>query len=566
MIKTTVVISILMQSTNQQCNMLSSVIGIFLHSCNTPEKVVKTLAHMGIHSRRHPFSFIECKSYRETRTVLRSICIQQLRCEVEHTCTNSRKVNENLLHLPLVPSSILIMYTTEYGACIILLPFILKHHIIRIDIVGNLMHGNYSMISVPMGQIIEQYQSRNWSTCPHEQWTQSSKVSGNIEAIANLLHQGGVGDPSEVIAETATGEQEVLDVLDISDRVIIIHGDLGTSERDQSILKQQAIESTPWRRYQFVIFVMDSFIPQFRQLHEVIMHAGLALRLDSWRVEAQKRNRDIKTLEDLANKRPTLEALEEIANRISQDHIAGEGLDMFRLRNMPVSARDQQRENTVLLQQYLLLYERMTYAMNAGDIGMVEAEFPAWIALFKVTGKHKYATQMIRFLTDLHFVYPEKLRTAIRYNMLVNPTGKPHHSRGVDWVIELINLYTKDMYGGEGPNYTKNRIITESPLVLLFRSAHANIERNFRLSGLTFAHAQKDISQTLKNVLLYLQEAGPNEFKAGRKTAHVIKDMLRIGEAMVEADTEAKGNVFEDDIDSTNELLTAEDLSVEDAL
>ncbi|OBZ71827.1 hypothetical protein A0H81_08222 [Grifola frondosa] len=47
---------------------------------------------------------------------------------------------------------------------------------------------------------------------------------------------------------------------------------------------------------------------------------------------------------------------------------------------------------------------------------------------------------------------------------------------------------------------------------------------------------------------------------------HIIKDMLRIGEAMVEADTEAKGNAFEDDIDSTNKLLTAEDLSIEDAL
>jgi hypothetical protein len=27
--------------------------------------------------------------------------------------------------------------------------------------------------------------------------------------------------------------------------------------------------------------------------------------------------------------------------------------------------------------------------------------------------------------------------------MLVNPTGKPGKFRGVDWVIELHNLYTK---------------------------------------------------------------------------------------------------------------------------
>ncbi|KAJ6605619.1 hypothetical protein B0H10DRAFT_1820776, partial [Mycena sp. CBHHK59/15] len=40
--------SMLMQSANQQSNMLESVIGIFLHASNTPSKVIETLAHMGI--------------------------------------------------------------------------------------------------------------------------------------------------------------------------------------------------------------------------------------------------------------------------------------------------------------------------------------------------------------------------------------------------------------------------------------------------------------------------------------------------------------------------------------
>jgi len=41
-------ISIMMQGTNQKCNTLKSVFGIFLHSCNTPQKVIDALAHMGI--------------------------------------------------------------------------------------------------------------------------------------------------------------------------------------------------------------------------------------------------------------------------------------------------------------------------------------------------------------------------------------------------------------------------------------------------------------------------------------------------------------------------------------
>ncbi|KAF8179320.1 hypothetical protein K438DRAFT_1769029 [Mycena galopus ATCC 62051] len=47
-IKKVVIISILMQSTNQQANIMESVIGIFLHASNTPSKVIEPLAHMGI--------------------------------------------------------------------------------------------------------------------------------------------------------------------------------------------------------------------------------------------------------------------------------------------------------------------------------------------------------------------------------------------------------------------------------------------------------------------------------------------------------------------------------------
>jgi hypothetical protein len=38
----------MMQSTNNKCNALESIFGIFLHASNTPSKVIETLAHMGI--------------------------------------------------------------------------------------------------------------------------------------------------------------------------------------------------------------------------------------------------------------------------------------------------------------------------------------------------------------------------------------------------------------------------------------------------------------------------------------------------------------------------------------
>ncbi|KIO07253.1 hypothetical protein M404DRAFT_136261, partial [Pisolithus tinctorius Marx 270] len=47
-LKKVVIISILVQNTNQWANYLQSMLGIFLQSAHNPQKVVETLAHMGL--------------------------------------------------------------------------------------------------------------------------------------------------------------------------------------------------------------------------------------------------------------------------------------------------------------------------------------------------------------------------------------------------------------------------------------------------------------------------------------------------------------------------------------
>ena len=86
-------------------------------------------------------------------------------------------------------------------------------------------------------------------------------------------------------------------------------------------------------------------------------------------------------------------------------------------------------------------------------------------------------------MVDVHFVYPESLRKAVRYNWLCNPTGTPMGFRGVDWLLELENLYTKVIYGGSGSNYTVERIIVESPLIELYRTCKKVVEDH--VSGFT---------------------------------------------------------------------------------
>ena len=72
--------------------------------------------------------------------------------------------------------------------------------------------------------------------------------------------------------------------------------------------------------------------------------------------------------------------------------------------------RDEQFENVRLRESYFLLYEELSRAMNAGDIGRVEDCFLPWVFIFKGCGKPKYAAQMICFLYNLYYVYPAPLR------------------------------------------------------------------------------------------------------------------------------------------------------------
>jgi hypothetical protein len=145
-------------------------------------------------------------------------------------------------------------------------------------------------------------------------------------------------------------------------------------------------------------------------MHEVISNVGVALRLDAWCVEAQKCNAQWNSLETFAASEPSLALIEEMADSLAVNYVAGYEANIFKLRGQAAVSRDAQHENVLIMHQYFLLYEEITFAMNHGDIGHLETLFPPWIYIFKATGKHKYAVQMTKFLTDVHFVYPEGLK------------------------------------------------------------------------------------------------------------------------------------------------------------
>lgn len=298
-----------------------------------------------------------------------------------------------------------------------------------------------------------------------------STPAANGDVLGNIFSQAGVGtDPGQC---------------DPKNRAMLVSGDLLTGERLRSLMHSRSEESSKWRRLENIVFVMGLFhfkmacadaiwrifiqpksagddpnslleqvgqirpketgktktSPGFRRMHEIIQHVGICLRLESW--VARVKQDGFTSLEDWAEKkRPDLEELIALSEELARTFV-GSAQGIAKARRGISETRDQHFENMLLQQQMFLLYEESSYAMNMGDIGRVETCFLPWAFVFQASGKHKYANELIRYLKNVFFIYPPGLSRAVRYSILVNPTGKRGKWRGIDWVVEHNNLYIK---------------------------------------------------------------------------------------------------------------------------
>ncbi|KAI6012050.1 hypothetical protein EDC04DRAFT_2870957 [Pisolithus marmoratus] len=88
----------------------------------------------------------------------------------------------------------------------------------------------------------------------------NSTVSGNIQSITGLLAQAGIHDPKD---------KNDVEMPDISDYVMLFHGDLGTAEHVHAILQHWALEDSPWNRYCWWLEVTN-FDPRLTTLEALV--------------------------------------------------------------------------------------------------------------------------------------------------------------------------------------------------------------------------------------------------------------------------------------------------------
>ncbi|KAG1894465.1 uncharacterized protein F5891DRAFT_1130925 [Suillus fuscotomentosus] len=354
----------------------------------------------------------------------------------------------------------------------------------------------------------------------------------------------------------------------MSEHIMLIHGDLLTKERLDTVHNSRCIEHTPKNHFQYVIFLPGLFHykmacadaiwrtyiqpkegrddenslyqhtavlrpeetgkmvskPGFRQVHDVIHHDIWASMMDCWQIEAENENWEWNTLETFAASEPIWDDVVAMSHTIVRKYVATTpGLDKARAR--PSTIRDKRFENQMLRNRDELMYIDVCQAMNTGDIGRVEVSFLPWIYIFKATGKHKYASQMTRFLINLQFNWPEKLRN---------------------------NLYTKVIYRGGGPNGTLEHIIKESPLIKVYHNCHVVIENRFHLQHQTIRHAQPEMMNTIRKLSTKIKENYAHIKKEGRKALWSIPDQINEGMVLMQEQkivSEEETGVFDVDGD-----------------
>jgi hypothetical protein len=466
--------SVMMQSSNQRCNTLQSAVGLFLESCNTPETVRELLAHMGLSISTTAINDMVNSLSKESRTeiqmlgqtLLTSYAYDNLDIDLKHAIPTIEKDPTMLIHLtsatmlPLDDTVVLedlncseMLWKKSrlnIKACrgdLASLPEInnlldihpeMEHPsgLLRRDRFNAWMflrdlveHGpSYfrafsKQLKAP--EVIEQLPIKKTRQVPLQMMDiNPATPAANGDVQDGMFAQTIVGDPKD--NETY--------IKDIGNHVILEYSDLGIGQHLESLQESRSAEATPWRRQQFIVYVMGLFHlkmacadaiwrifikpaeacndpnslikhvselrpketgkmtskPGFRRMHEVIQHVGIVSWLNCWHDEAVKTTAGIQSLEDFAATKPTWIQLEAIANRMCLERVAQAD---FSQHDQPQRIRDAEQENLMIRQQYFLLYEELSHALNCGDIGRVEDCFLPWAFIFRGCGKHKYISK-----------------------------------------------------------------------------------------------------------------------------------------------------------------------------
>jgi len=305
-----------MQSTNQKCNPLASVIGLFLHSTSTPELVIEMLAHCGLSispsSIHTAVSSLSVNAQESLRHLFSDMCASfvydNFDMDFKSWQSSVDGPGTTLIHatsafaFPLMHGT-----TSEDLDCAQLLwatdprnPAIPSNEKRPPYAWANAMDAKYPHLDktplptaispthipdLPHGPSLSHqilaWHFRNALVNSHPPFNNFHPLLGMPESILQIPITKTTTVPCramDINQSTQDGQADILDnlfmqanigdphdtpgVRDIGNHVILVHGDLGTGERLQGVQMSRRIEATSARRIQHTIFVMGLFYLQ----------------------------------------------------------------------------------------------------------------------------------------------------------------------------------------------------------------------------------------------------------------------------------------------------------------
>lgn len=293
-----------MHALNRRCNALAAINSVFFHSCNTPDKVIKALAHTGlsvppttINRAVRSLSLENARGFRELgQSLTAAYAYDNFDIMLNTTTPTIEKGTDNLIHMtsalafrlqgnvtkedlrcshelwqrsPLNPHRVLPLPTFKFSDIFHIHPetphasgLSRRGAFNKWKFVHDLVHYGPEYFQRFARDLkdpdpVEAIPVATTEFLPaHAMDINESRVDGNIEVLENLLGQGGVGDPSLWVDDDMCDSPRVID---IDEFVVLVHGDLSTLERLASAQKSRSIEETSWRRLQSIVTVPGFF-------------------------------------------------------------------------------------------------------------------------------------------------------------------------------------------------------------------------------------------------------------------------------------------------------------------
>jgi hypothetical protein len=97
--------------------------------------------------------------------------------------------------------------------------------------------------------------------------------------------------------------------------------------------------------------------------------------------------------------------------------------------------------------------------MNAGDVGRLLLIWKKWSIMTQaMKGITNYSSYLPRMVLMLTIILPPDMRTYLKHNLLISPTGRDDHFVAKDYWLEIQNYWIKFLFNNNGTGTQIDRL------------------------------------------------------------------------------------------------------------